>query len=318
MYKKNANTNYLQKKASITYQNKDVISKLFGEQMLHKSFQAYGYALPKITQVLPTNLPAVEANELRLDNLFRLEDNSLAIIDYESIYKYEDKITYLNYVIRTLKRNSIIGKTHQHIRVIIIYTGNIVPSQTNSKLDIGCLQFSVEEIFLSNLNAAEIEKNLRKKVEGGEAFTEEEQMRFIVLPLIYKRREDKQECIKRCISLAEKILDSRIQTFLLSGLLVFTDKVIQKEDAEHIRRWIQMTQVGRIIQREFNEALQHLEMENKQVQEENKKSHLAIIQTIRNLNSRNISVDEIMSIIPNVSRELVLAAIGGDDTGKKE
>ena len=78
-----------------------------------------------------------------------------------------------------------------------------------------------------------------------------------------------------------------------------------------------MTQVGRIIQREFNEAVQHLEIENQQMreqneqlQEENKKNRLT---TIRNLSSRNFSVDDIMSIIPGVSRKQVIAAIAGND-----
>jgi hypothetical protein len=34
-----------------------------------KSFSVYGLDIPKIIQVLPTNLPEIEANELRIDNL---------------------------------------------------------------------------------------------------------------------------------------------------------------------------------------------------------------------------------------------------------
>lgn len=46
-----------------------------------------------------------------------------------------------------------------------------------------------------------------------------------------------------------------MQIFLLSGLLVFTDKVIAKEDSERIKRWINMTQVGRLYEEEKQEAL---------------------------------------------------------------
>lgn len=66
----------------IAYQNKDITAKYFGENLKEKSFSAYGLEIPKIRKVLPTNLPAVEANELRIDNLFLLEDGSLAIVDY--------------------------------------------------------------------------------------------------------------------------------------------------------------------------------------------------------------------------------------------
>ena len=48
--------------------------------------------------MLPTNIPSVRANELRLDNLFELVDGTIALVDYESDYKKEDKVKYLNYL----------------------------------------------------------------------------------------------------------------------------------------------------------------------------------------------------------------------------
>ncbi|MDE7039267.1 MAG: hypothetical protein K2O98_15340 [Lachnospiraceae bacterium] len=45
--------------------------------------------MPKIKQILPTNLPQIQVNEMRIDNLFLLEDDSIAIIDYESDVKWE-------------------------------------------------------------------------------------------------------------------------------------------------------------------------------------------------------------------------------------
>ena len=66
--------------------------------MRNKSFQAYGMDIPEIVEILPTNLPAVEANEMRLDNLFRLKDGTIVIVYYESTYSYADKIKYLNSV----------------------------------------------------------------------------------------------------------------------------------------------------------------------------------------------------------------------------
>ena len=74
-------------KEEIAYQNKDIISKIFAENMKNKSLRAYGLDVPDIVRALPTNLPVIAANELRMDNLFLLADGSLAIIDYESIYR---------------------------------------------------------------------------------------------------------------------------------------------------------------------------------------------------------------------------------------
>lgn len=87
-----------QKKAEqdIAYQDKDITSKMFAEQLKGKSLQVYGVDTGRIRAVLPTNIPAVKANELRLDNLLELEDGTVALVDYESEYKREGKGKYLN------------------------------------------------------------------------------------------------------------------------------------------------------------------------------------------------------------------------------
>lgn len=52
----------------ITAQNKDVMSKWFGETMRNRSLAVYGIDVPRIVDVRPTNLPAVETREQRMDN----------------------------------------------------------------------------------------------------------------------------------------------------------------------------------------------------------------------------------------------------------
>ena len=65
--------------SDIAYQNKDITLKLLTEALKHKSLGVYGLPHIRIKDARPTNLPAIEANELRLDNLFILEDDSLAL-----------------------------------------------------------------------------------------------------------------------------------------------------------------------------------------------------------------------------------------------
>ena len=307
----------VKQKSPITYHNKDVISKIFGENLKEKSLDVYGIDIPKIKAVLPTNLPVVEANEMRLDNIFQLEDDSIALIDYESKYEYADKIKYLNYVVRTLKRNELIGKLDKPIRMIVIYTGDVKKGSTEPKLDTGCLQFTVEEVFLSELNAVRIEESLKEKIENGGILTDKEQMQLVILPLIYAGKKSKQEAIRRCFDLAKKICSSEMQRFLLSGLLVFSDKVIAKEDSERIKRWINMTKVGQLFEQEKQEALRKLEEEKnqeikkikkenrqeikkikKEDKEENKKS---LEMVARRMLEKGMEPLEIWGFIPNLS-----------------
>ncbi len=76
----------MDEKENIAYQNKDIMSKVLTEEFKGKSFEAYVVHLPKIVDSRPTEMAAVEANELRLDRLFELEDGSYLIVDYESDY----------------------------------------------------------------------------------------------------------------------------------------------------------------------------------------------------------------------------------------
>ena len=88
----------------IAYQNKDIALKYFGDALKNKKLTVYGLPHIKIKDSRPTNLPAIEANELRIDNLFILEDDSYALIDYESTFGIQDIIKYVNYIARILKR----------------------------------------------------------------------------------------------------------------------------------------------------------------------------------------------------------------------
>lgn len=73
-------------KSAVAYQNKDITGKFLAENFKGKTFNVYGLNLPRVESVLPTNIPTIQANELRLDNLFELADNTVALVDYESDY----------------------------------------------------------------------------------------------------------------------------------------------------------------------------------------------------------------------------------------
>ena len=284
----------------IAYQNKDITSKILGENLKHKSFAVYGINVPRICQVLPTNLPAIEANELRLDNLFLLEDGSLALVDYESDYDQADKVKYLNYITRTVKRcfeeGSVRATEMPKIRMIVIYTADIEPEKTQAVFDVGCLQLQTEEAFLSIIDSEKTEIQLEEKIKKGKPLTEEEQMKFIILPLTYQGKEEKQKCIQRCFALAREVEDVKVQTFILSGMLVFSDKVVTREDSKRIREWIMLTKVGQLFEEE------KLEYAKKAVEEATEKEKR---NTAAKLLEKGFSTAEVLEVIEGMTAEEV-------------
>ncbi len=229
-------------KNDITYQNKDVMSKVMAENFKDKSLKVYGIDVPKIKQVLPTNLPEIQVNEMRIDNLFLLEDGSLAIIDYESTLKWENYLKYLNYIVRILERYKQEAK---QIRMIVIYTADV--EQAEDEFHTGCLTLKLEQAYLRKIDSKSIRDVLEKKLEDGVPLSDDELMQFIILPLTYKGKEAKREAVKDAVYLAKKITDKKNQMFVLSGILVFADKIIDAKTAEQIKEVIRMTQVAQLL-----------------------------------------------------------------------
>lgn len=236
---------------NIAYQNKDITSKLFAEAIKEKSFAVYGIKLSRIKSVMPTNLPMIEANEMRIDNLFLLEDDSLAIVDYESEYESKDKIKYLNYVVRVVKKY---GKEYEkegkklHVRMIVLYTADVIRAE--AEFDVGCVHMTIEQGFLSTLDTEAIYERLQNRIEKGAMFEDQELMELIVLPLTIKGIEGKREMVEKTVGLAKNMPDEQQQFFALAGILTFSDKIISDDYSKQVKEWIMMTKVARLFEEE--------------------------------------------------------------------
>lgn len=277
----------------IAYQNKDITSKLLAENFKGKTFRVYGLDIPEVKAVLPTNIPSVRANELRLDNLFELVDGTVALVDYESDYKKEDKVKYLNYLTGIANRYQQEKKVCPMLRMIVIYTGDIERRQVSDEYDIGAVRMTLEPAFLSELDSGGLFRHLKEKVERNEPLDDEELMGFIILPLSYRKKEEKEEKIRESVSLAAQIQDRSQQVFALAGILAFSDKLIDMETANKIRRMIEMTKVGWIIEQEKQEAIARAEAEKRQAARE------SVIKMIR----KNYPTEEIAFIVSSFSQD---------------
>ena len=231
----------------IAYQNKDITQKLSAEILKNKSLAVYGLPHIHIKDLLPTNLPAVEANELRLDNLFILEDDSLALIDYESSFSGKDIIKYVNYIARILKRYTKDNRLNMpKLHLIIIFSADISHVDPVA-LDIGCMKLCMEPAFLTDIPSEKIFRKIQKKIYLKESLTEEELLQMVILPLTVPGNTGKKEMIKNVVNLAGQLADYTQRIHSLAGILTFSDKIIDAEDANRIKEMIRMNKVTRLI-----------------------------------------------------------------------
>ena len=236
---KNPNSN-----PDISYQNKDIVSKLFGERMKGKSLSLFGLDTNlKVMDIRPTNIPIVQARELRMDNLFELEDGSVAILDYESQFKETNFTKYGYYIMNVINRYLNEGKTPD-IHMMVLYTADIETAKTT--LERTTCRIKIEAAYLTGTPSEqwleEIKENLANQI-----ISDKTLMQLILLPLTYKDEKKKQETIKLCVNLARKIPDKEQETFALAGILAFTDKIISESMKKHIEEVLGMTQVGQML-----------------------------------------------------------------------
>ena len=214
-------------------------------------------------------------------------------MDYESEYKKEDKIKYLNYLTGIANRYAKENQDCPVLRMIVIYTGDIKRGQTSDRYDIGAVRVKLEQAFLSELDSHEIFRHLKEKVERNELLDDEEIMELIIQPLSYRKREEKEAQIRETVKLAAQIQDRGQQLFALSGILVFADKVIDMETANKIRRAIEMTQVARIFEEEKQQA------EKKHKEEKERNARQIVIRMIK----KNYPTEEIVSLVSSFSQD---------------
>ena len=229
---------------AIAYQNKDIVSKLFGSQMRGKALALFGLKSDlKVVDVKPTNIPIVQARELRMDNLFELEDGSIAILDYESEYKKENFAKYGRYTMDVFERYLREGK-EPDIHMMVLYTADIEKLETVLRRTAFTIEAEVS--YLVEVPSEEWLADAKRKIDEN-TITDEVLMHLVILPLTYKGEEKKQQAIKECVNLAKQILDKEQETFVLAGILAFTDKVINEKTKNYIKEVLGMTEVGKML-----------------------------------------------------------------------
>lgn len=277
----------------IAYQNKDILFKILGQTYKEKSFVAYGIDLPPIRELLPTDLPKIAANEKSIDNLFLLEDGTYAIVDYESVYKKSNKIKYLNYIARVMEKYFKEDEAFS-LRLIVIYTGDVKSAEPTLETD--CLTLRTEQAFLSHIDGEAAFHEIQGKLQSGIPLANDDLMRLVILPLTVPGMEGKQKMLERIVDLAEQIPNEGQRIFTLSGVIVASDKFINREYLDQIRRRINMTQLGQLYEKE------KIEYGNQKIRETSIKERNEM--ALRMLN-RNMNIIDIMEVTGLTENELL-------------
>lgn len=274
----------------VTYQNKDVLFKVLSETYKEKSFAVYGIDLPPIKEVLPTNLPRISANEKALDNLFLLEDGTYVIVDYESSAKRKNKVKYLNYIARVMEKYFIDDLKEIRLRLIVIYTGDI--EKADPVLEADCITLRTEQVFLINIDGNAEYQAIKEKIENRLPLTDDDIMKLIILPLTQKGKKSKQIMLEKVVEVSKRITDEKLQVMALTGVLVASDKFVDEEYSEKVRRFLSMTKIEKIFEKE-------------RIEYGNERAKTTNLQNARKMLDKGIDIVDIMEITGLTEQEIL-------------
>ena len=223
--------------------DRDVLHKVLEQAYKGKSFAVLGIKLPPIRELLP----AIPLRDGFIDSLFLLEDGTYAVVEYASECHKTDMAQYPNYIAKVMEKYDK-GDGNFDLHLIIIYTGDV--EKADPVFDCGCLTLHPKQVFLSRIDSRAVFDAIRQKIHSGIVLTDDDLMKLVVLPLTFPGTEGKQRMLERIVDLAEQIPDEGQRIFTLSGVIVASDKFINRDYMDQIRRRINMTQLGQLYEKE--------------------------------------------------------------------
>ena len=103
---------------------------------------------------------------------------------------------------------------------------------------------------MSHIDGEAAFNEIQGKLQSGIPLANDDLMRLVILPLTVPGTKGKQSMLERIVDLAEQIPDEGQRIFTLSGVIVASDKFINRDYMDQIRRRINMTQLGQLYEKE--------------------------------------------------------------------
>lgn len=153
----------------------------------------------------------------------------------------------MNYIARVMEKYYKEDENF-NLRLIVIYTGDV--DQAEPDLKTACFTLHAEQAFLAHIDGRAAFQEIQEKLQAGKPLDNDDLMRLVILPLTVHGTEGKQKMLETVVELAEQLWDEEQRIFILSGVVVASDKFIEKEYMEQVRRKINMTQIGQMYEEE--------------------------------------------------------------------
>ena len=164
----------------VARQSTDIVLKLIATALGGDLFARFGVSLPPIVDALPTELPQLEVRTQHTDQFFRLADDSILHLEFQTTLRLGDLRRFCAYNLAACQQYE------QPVWTVVLYGAGI-----RSALDTwqyGSQNFRVQNILVGQEDGDAVLQRLREKAARGEPFTASDRVDLILSPLMRQSR----------------------------------------------------------------------------------------------------------------------------------
>lgn len=193
----------------VVRQSTDIVLKLIAAALGGDLFARFGLRLSPIVDALSTELPQLEIRTQHTDQLFRLADDSLLHLEFQTTLRAGDLTRFAAYNLAVFQQYG------RPVFTVVLYGAGI--RRAPDTLEAGSFTFHVQNILVGQENGDAVLQGLQEKAARGEAFTPADRVDLILSPLMRHSRSV-QEVLREAAPLTQRLPPAQ-QEATVSALL---------------------------------------------------------------------------------------------------
>ncbi|SFU81555.1 transposase [Alicyclobacillus macrosporangiidus] len=221
----------------------DIVAKHLTGAVPNGALDVIGIHDANVVRALPTEIPKVEVRQEYTDVMLELDDGRLLHMEFQTT---REPALY-----RFAAYDVAIAERHRRkVRTVVLYTGDV--HEAPSKLDAGSFQYSVENVYLNQLDGDAALEAVKRHLDTGE-WTERDRVRLSFAFYMRFERRTRDEAFEDIVDVVRQIPDRDEQNYVAALILGFSARVLTTGQKERLREVLRMTDLLREFEEEFKE-----------------------------------------------------------------
>ncbi len=198
------------------------VVQVFGNDFLN----SFGFQLPRIIEHVPTEILTISGEKHIIEDLFRLDNDTLLHVEYQSSASSDDLdqllVDLMWYDLKIYERHE------KDIQTIIVFGSQI--NEAKISVDLGAIKYEVAgAVWLGRWNGDQIAEEFTQKVEQKGELTDEELSTLVMIPTMHNTGS-RLEMTMKAVQIANKLDDSGKRDLVLSLMRAIAERLLTNDD----------------------------------------------------------------------------------------